>query len=112
MSQSPIEKYVLDLEAEIRVLRAVAKDTDRPQQRRSQTMDKPTENQNFAAKFREAQKEIDRLTHELTRLRRLEAAVSNRAFVWQCPYSECEDTVLCQDAMLAALLAAMKEERP
>jgi hypothetical protein len=31
----------------------------------SQTTDKPTENQNFAAKLREAQKEIDRLTHEL-----------------------------------------------
>ena len=61
------------------------------------------ENQNFAAKFREAQKEIDRL-------RRLEAAVVNREFVWQCPCTDCEDTTDCQDAICAALLAAMKGE--
>jgi hypothetical protein len=53
---------------------------------------------------------IERLTRELARLRRLEAAVVNSEFEWQCPYSECEDTVLCQDAMLAALLTAMKGE--
>ena len=61
------------------------------------------ENQNFAAKFREAQKEIDRL-------RRLEAAVVNREFVWQCPWTDCEDTTYCQDAICAALLTTMKEE--
>ena len=50
------------------------------------------------------------LLDELDRLRRLEAAVVNREFVWQCPWTDCEDTTYCQDAICAALLAAMKGE--
>ena len=50
------------------------------------------------------------LLDELDRLRRLEAAVVNREFVWQCPCTDCEDTTDCQDAICAALLAAMKGE--
>jgi len=126
-------------------------------------MSEQDENQNYAAKFREAQKEIDRLARELVvaqaacavmrpivieyaelnprhmyggrlqdpmgvhalliwsspgqplldeldRLRRLEAAVVNREFVWQCPYTDCEDTTYCQDAICAALLTTMKGE--
>ena len=132
-------------------------------------MTEQDENQNYAAKFREAQKEIDRLArerdearaacaamrgclskllfhmkywgsqedgvpedmyndwkaalelvnspnpgqsllNEIDRLRRLEAAVVNREFVWQCPCTDCEDTTDCQDAICAALLAAMKGE--
>ena len=133
-------------------------------------MSEQDENQNFAAKYRETQVEIDKLTRErdearaacavmrqfieyyaddrippdqLTRcpetvlgglrfnagvilanpspgqplladydrLRRLEAAVVNREFVWQCPCTDCEDTTDCQDAICAALLAAMKGEK-
>ena len=50
------------------------------------------------------------LLADYDRLRRLEAAVVNREFVWQCPCTDCEDTTDCQDAICAALLAAMKGE--
>ena len=50
------------------------------------------------------------LLDELDRLRRLEAAVVNREFVWQCPCTDCEDTTDCQDAICAALLTTMKGE--